>query len=570
MMSEMNQEMMTEPKMLHDDATLETASGVEEGLAEGNKNEVHVTDKPVPNINTNNNKKRIAMGLAAAMLVVIAGVFGFVVRDVSSSASSSAAVPVVPPPTSTEGNVPSAPVNPSVPAAAPTTDGMTATTNMIRLGDPVQQGLLSMATEQNFFVDCGAMASVYQKGLLYNYRPLESGPAHAVVCGPGTMVNVYAKDISTTDDSSSFYCVKSEYSRGDIGNCYGTSVSWEAKVSEAYVIMVSHSLENAAGETTTDAFTIQLVNNDRCKYAAGPIRPTSVGAIRSYSTVDAQIREQEDEVAACGDASASTSAGAWYQVLGDGQTLTASTCSGEENADEASIFDTQLSVFQGDDCGSLVCVDGNNDACGSQSIVEWQSVEGEVYHVFVHGANGATGKFNLTLSTDIPAPDNDVCDMAETVVPSGNITVPISFAFSGSTPDVALPVCGNGSLAVYPTEDTSTTIGIWYKVVGTGVPVSATVSFTDTSPVTMKIFTTTTTGSSCDNGAGLVCLAANSAIELSMSMVGGGVSSSGQGTACFETKEGEEYYVLLSTYGDLEGIDEEHTLDFGVCELVSV
>jgi hypothetical protein len=516
--------------MLHDDAaTLETALGVEEGLAKGKTFDVPIHEKAA----ASTHKKRIVLGLAVVMLAVIAGVIGFVVGDARKSNNSSLAA---------------------------------ATFNMLQQGAPAQQGLLSTAKEQTFAVDCGAMSMFSQLGLFYSYHPERSGPVHAVVCsGAGVTVEVFAREMVTAaiDGSfSSFQCVKSAYSRGDIGNCDGTSISWEAQVNVEYVVLVSSSTEVAV-EDLTDAFTIQLVDNDQCKYAAGPILPTSVGAIRSYTTADAQMNS-EDEVAICGDASASTSAGVWYQVQGDGRTLTASTCVGE-NEDETASFDTQLSVFQGDDCGSLVCVDGNNDACGSQSIVEWQSVKGEVYHVFLHGANGATGDFRLSVSSDIPAPANDVCDTAETVVPSSKNS-PIAFAFSGSTAEVDLPVCGD---VVATTEDAGQTIGIWYKVVSTGVPVSATVSYTNTSPVTMTIFTTTSTGSGCNNGVGLVCVPDNS-IERMMTAVGSGVSLSGQDIACFKTKEGEDYYILLSTHGNLEGSDEDHTLEFAECELSSV
>jgi hypothetical protein len=164
----------------------------------------------------------------------------------------------------------------------------------------------------------------------------------------------------------------------------------------------------------------------------------------------------------------------------------------------------------------------------------------------------------LSHDAETPPPDNDTCDTAETIVPEMD-AVSTSFAFSGSTPDLDLHWCGDKN------DDDGDRIGIWYKLVGSGVPVSAAVSFTATSPVGMTIYKSTT-GSGCDSGAGLSCMMGD--IERASSI---DESTSGSDSACFDTKEGEEYFIHLSTTSTtLEGLEEEHTLQIGTCQFYDV
>jgi hypothetical protein len=91
----------------------------------------------------------------------------------------------------------------------------------------------------------------------------------------------------------------------------------------------------------------------------------------------------------CGKGSDQTTPGSWYTITGDGGVIAVSTCAGTD-------FDSQISVFTGS-CRELMCVDGNNDACGSQSRVDFQSNQGQIYFVVVHGLFDATGNFELQI-----------------------------------------------------------------------------------------------------------------------------------------------------------------------------
>ena len=123
--------------------------------------------------------------------------------------------------------------------------------------------------------------------------------------------------------------------------------------------------------------------NDECSGAS----PISAGAAAQGSTALATFTL----VGECGTA-VPISSGLWYRTTGTGQTLRASTCN-----EDSKHFDTQISIFTGS-CNALLCVDGNNDYCGLQSDVVWDSIVGQEYWILVHGGSGKeTGSFLLEL-----------------------------------------------------------------------------------------------------------------------------------------------------------------------------
>ena len=78
-------------------------------------------------------------------------------------------------------------------------------------------------------------------------------------------------------------------------------------------------------------------------------------------------------------------------------------------------YDSQLSIYAGNDCGNLLCVNGNDDntvADGSASSNLGVFMESDAtYRILVHGFNGDEGEFSLTLdAVDIAV--NDQCSEA--------------------------------------------------------------------------------------------------------------------------------------------------------------
>jgi hypothetical protein len=122
-----------------------------------------------------------------------------------------------------------------------------------------------------------------------------------------------------------------------------------------------------------------------------------------------------------------TSPGVWYRVIGDGSTLTATTCS------EFYGYDTKLSVYCGE-CGDFICIDGNDDDCDLGypnmflSTVTWCTQATAEYLILVHGFGGQYGEFELTVSSDgVP------CTGAVACLPVGACCFPDASCANGMT-----------------------------------------------------------------------------------------------------------------------------------------
>lgn len=205
-----------------------------------------------------------------------------------------------------------------------------------------------------------------------------------------------------------------------------------------------------------------------------------------------------------------TAPGVWYTFVGTGQLISVSTCGGTTN------YDTKLGVFSGA-CEALVCIGGNDDACGLQSTVNFSSVSGTEYYIYVTGFGTAAGNYSLQL-TCIDPPVNDLC--------TGAIQVQCGTPVSGTT-------IGSGVNAVGTCITTLNTAGgIWYKVQGGGGNITASLcgSSFDTK---IGVFS-----GSC--GA-LVCVTGNDDFCGLQSQV------------TFNATDGVEYYILVTGFGAATG-----------------
>ncbi|MCB0554901.1 MAG: S8 family serine peptidase [Phaeodactylibacter sp.] len=102
------------------------------------------------------------------------------------------------------------------------------------------------------------------------------------------------------------------------------------------------------------------------------------------------------------DISLNTAPGKWFRLMGDGATVTASTCSPDTD------YDTQLAVFSGS-CDNLICEAGNDDddnctAEGLLSTVQFFAESGIEYLIYVTGYSDASGSFSLQVSCQATPP----------------------------------------------------------------------------------------------------------------------------------------------------------------------
>lgn len=180
-------------------------------------------------------------------------------------------------------------------------------------------------------------------------------------------------------------------------------------------------------------------NNDLCQNAA-PIDLSGGDVTVLGQTVKATV---DRENSTCG---ASSAPGVWYWVEGTGGEIFAETCDSD--------YDTRLSVFSGE-CGfqSLVCVTSNDDFCGLQSGVRWESELGANYLLLVHGYNTSAGNYALQISAEHPPANDDCVDAIElrhgSRVEGSNVD---------ATLDINMPAC----------IDPLRTGVAWYTFTGTG------------------------------------------------------------------------------------------------------
>ncbi|KAA3623922.1 MAG: HYR domain-containing protein, partial [Bacteroidetes bacterium] len=220
----------------------------------------------------------------------------------------------------------------------------------------------------------------------------------------------------------------------------------------------------------------------------------------------------------CGTGSTSAG-GVWYHFAGTGQDIEVTTCNAGSN------YDTKLFVFTGS-CGSLTCVTGNDDSsCGFSSVrstVNFSSIPGTDYFIYVTGFSSATGNFEMSISCTTPG---DVCSDALDISCGDVVTGNTSIA----TGDGSLPFCGTGSTSAG---------GIWYHFTGTGDDVEVTTCNAGSNYDT-KLFVFT---GSCGS---LTCLTGNDDSSCGFS----GLRS----TVNFSSVPGTNYYIYVTGYSSATG-----------------
>ncbi len=222
-----------------------------------------------------------------------------------------------------------------------------------------------------------------------------------------------------------------------------SEVTFVSNGTSTYYIMVE-GFGSASGNFSLDVSCEDPLPNDDCSGAIA----VSCGGSVSGSTVGATV---DSSAPTCGPAI--TSPGVWYKfndnsgLPGD---ITLSLCNGTD-------FDSKISVYSGT-CAALVCVGGNDDACGLQSEITFASNGNTQYYILIHSFGGATGNFTLEVTCTPTPPPNDM------IVNSIDVD---QIGFPYTDPSVAMPAATteNGSPAGC---DLTGANGVWYNFVPTG------------------------------------------------------------------------------------------------------
>jgi hypothetical protein len=197
------------------------------------------------------------------------------------------------------------------------------------------------------------------------------------------------------------------------------------------------------------------VANDACANAISMSCNSTVSGATTGATSDA--------VGTC-TTTLNTAPGVWYSFVGNGASVTVSTCNPGTN------YDTKLGVFSGS-CGALTCIGGNDDTTAPECVlpatgfnrksrVTFQSTAGTTYYVLVTGFGTAAGNFELsvTCATAPPPVSFNECAGAITLTP-GATCVPTSGTNVGATQSVA-PITCDGFTS-------NSALDVWYKFTAT-------------------------------------------------------------------------------------------------------
>jgi len=249
------------------------------------------------------------------------------------------------------------------------------------------------------------------------------------------------------------------------GATCNTGVSWFASSGESFWVRVF-------GTNSTGPFPIALnptPENDMCAGAImlelnqtveGTTLGGRLGPEQTVCTAGVNPAAPRDDLP-----------GAWYMLLGTGDWLTLSACTGNSTLDENG-YESQIVVYSGG-CSSLACVVGNDgitsgtECSGYNAGVSWLSNAGDLYYAKVYGYL-TVGTFGLALfegaligGSQFPPPTNNLCENAIMLISGSYIPGTTQGATNVSDVGSAVGVCGDGVVENFSPD-------VWYQFIGTG------------------------------------------------------------------------------------------------------
>jgi hypothetical protein len=225
---------------------------------------------------------------------------------------------------------------------------------------------------------------------------------------------------------------------------FTSKVNFIADGSSTYYIAV----DGFGGATGTFDLSVTCTTgpvNDDCSGAL----PMACGEIVAGTTVNAT---EDSAVAPTCDTSV-TAPGVWYvyeDTTGLITDITITMCNGTTD------YDSKLSVYTGD-CGAppFDCVVGNDDTCGLQSEVSFQSDGATTFYILVHGFGANEGNFEIEMTCNLVPPPNDMIANSIDVDEIGFPYTDPSVAMPAATFEAGSPVdCDNAGAR-----------GVWYNFV---------------------------------------------------------------------------------------------------------
>ena len=296
-----------------------------------------------------------------------------------------------------------------------------------------------------------------------------------------------------------------------------SELTFSSDGTSTYYIMVEGFGSNS-GNFSLDVTCEEPLPNDECSGAIAVSCGDSVTGTTDGATADTGVAPD------CG--TSVTSPGVWYSLddnSGLPGTITLSLCNGTD-------YDSKISVYTGD-CNAppLTCVDGNDDSCGLQSEITFNSDGNTTYLILVHGFGGATGNFTLDVTCTPTPPPNDM------IVNSIDVD---EIGFPYTDPAVAMPAATteNGN----PVNcDLTGANGVWYNFVSAGDGTANAMIVTPGGASSVTFYTAPDENAS----------------ETDLTLVPQQSNQCGPGTsASIFTLAGQAYYVFVLNTGEITDI----------------
>jgi hypothetical protein len=358
---------------------------------------------------------------------------------------------------------------------------------------------------------CNGLNASAAPGTYYRFTPTANAEVTLNACG-----NYSIAMAVFSGNCDNLTCVGSSATEIPGAPCAGPGsrsarMTFTALVGTTYYIYVTGTtgLGSAGNFTLSVTSCMAFVTNDSCADAIS----IACGATVAGSTTGGT---NTGAPATC-TTTLGSGPGVWYRFTGNGGQTTVSLC--------GSSFDTKIGVFSGT-CGTLTCVAGNDDFCGLQSQVTFQSTIGVQYYVYVTGFSTANGPFSLSLTCAAPPIE---------IYPGCAAATPITCGgtFSGTTvggaTNPALGTCVTGL---------TTAVGRWH-------------TFTAATSGTVEINTCAAVGFDTKLGvftgscAAMTCVTGNDDAACTFSGLRSRVT--------FTAVAGTTYYVYVTGFGTASG-----------------
>lgn len=270
--------------------------------------------------------------------------------------------------------------------------GLPASNIFARRQSTLPQQMFTLPQERQFLedgilvqeiTDCISGVAYSAPGRWFKFRGV--GPVAVTTCHQETTVNtsiqLYSDVLECQVDMGGPETCQPNILQSNQSGCQ--TFAWNSVVGRDYLIL-------AHEDTYTYGYSggmlaLSIINNDKCQNAFGPF---AIGD-SFFASLTSDAATMDENVPECGSANKPSHPGVWFQMRGTGGLVKADTC-------DRSVASTQVSVFTGS-CDNLECVSGNRNACGSQSLVSWNSEAGVLYYILVHGGM-PTKKMVISLS----------------------------------------------------------------------------------------------------------------------------------------------------------------------------